>query len=130
VTSWADEDRPQCGRYRMLGKRTETTRVSDARLTPSPSAASVQAPLEVVVSLRQHCTTHVLPRRGTVRVGRDALSDIWVDDPSASRSHFALHIEDEFELKISAAPTALGCSASSNPRMSRRRLDATARMRA
>src|SRR3954468_23408597 len=76
----------------MLGKRDDRL-VSDARFTHRPSAALLQGPLEVLVYLRQNCSTHPLPPNGLVRVGRDAMNDIRIDDPSVSRLHFVLYVE-------------------------------------
>ena len=66
--------------------------VSEARFTHRPSAVLLQGPLEVLVYLRQNCTTHSLPMSGVVRVGRDPTNDVRVDDSSVSRHHFALHV--------------------------------------
>ncbi|MES1179541.1 MAG: sigma 54-interacting transcriptional regulator [Myxococcales bacterium] len=73
--------------------------MSDARFTHRPSAVLLQGPLEVLVYLRQNCTTHALPPSGVVRIGRDPLNDIRVDDPSVSRHHFALHIGGAMEVE-------------------------------
>ena len=51
-----------------------------------------QGPLEVVVYLRQNCTTYPLPASGVVRLGRDPGNDIRVDDQSVSRQHLVLHV--------------------------------------
>ncbi|MET0791673.1 MAG: sigma 54-interacting transcriptional regulator [Polyangiaceae bacterium] len=72
---------------------------SDARFTHRPNAGLLQGPLEVLVYLRQNCTTHALPVSGIVRVGRDPMSDIRIDDPSVSRSHFALYVDRVVEVE-------------------------------
>ena len=73
--------------------------VSEARFTHRPSAVLLQGPLEVLVYLRQNCTTHALPTHGSVRVGRDPSNDIRVDDSSVSRHHFALHVDGVVEVE-------------------------------
>ena len=37
-------------------------------------------------------TTHVLPSRGTLSIGRGADNDVHIDDPSVSRRHALLHV--------------------------------------
>jgi two-component system, NtrC family, response regulator AtoC len=62
---------------------------------PPPHAGA----LEVLVYVRQQCTVFALPQSGTVRFGRGASNDLRVDDPSVSRFHFALHIDDAIEIE-------------------------------
>jgi two-component system, NtrC family, response regulator AtoC len=83
----------------MLGKRRDEYVVSDARFTHRPSAMLLQGPLEVLVYLRQNCSAHPLPTSGVVRIGRDPLNDIRVDDPSVSRHHLALHVGHAMEVE-------------------------------
>jgi two-component system response regulator AtoC len=83
----------------MLGKVRDIHVVSDARFTHRPSAVLLQGPLEILVYLRQTCTTHPLPASGVVRIGRDPLNDIRVDDPSVSRHHLALHVGPVMEVE-------------------------------
>ena len=77
----------------------EMTTVSEARFTHRPSAVLIEGPLELLVYLRQNCSTHPLPANGSVRIGRDAFNNIRVDDPSVSRHHLALHVGAVLEVE-------------------------------
>lgn len=73
--------------------------VSDARFTNRPGPSLHQGPLEVLVYVRQNCSSYALPASGIVRVGRDLSSDIRIDDQSVSRQHLALHVGFAIEVE-------------------------------
>jgi two-component system, NtrC family, response regulator AtoC len=68
--------------------------VTETQLTRRPVPASHQGKLEALVYVKQTCQTFPLPDSGSVRFGRGPSNDIRVDDPSVSRFHLVLHIED------------------------------------
>lgn len=49
---------------------------------------------EFTVYVKQRSFTHPLPTGGTLRVGRGADVHICVDDPSVSREHLLIHVQD------------------------------------
>jgi two-component system, NtrC family, response regulator AtoC len=55
--------------------------------------------LEALVYVREGCIVHVLPERGTWRVGREPDNDIRIVDQSVSRHHLALHFGSGVEIE-------------------------------
>jgi two-component system response regulator AtoC len=73
--------------------------VNDPRFTHRPGPLVLQGALEVLVYVRQNCTTHPLPASGIVRLGRGPENEIRVDDQSVSRQHLAFHVGAGIEIE-------------------------------
>jgi DNA-binding NtrC family response regulator len=57
------------------------------------------SPLTLMVFAGGATSTHALPPRGTITLGRSADNDVAIDDPSVSRRHAALHLGPEVFLE-------------------------------
>ncbi len=68
--------------------------MTESQLTRRPVPETRQGSLEALVYIKQSCQTFPLPSSGSVRLGRGPTSDIRIDDPSVSRFHFVIHLDD------------------------------------
>src|SRR5689334_11642512 len=69
---------------------------------PETPVVSVDLPtaLHLLVMSAEHASTHVLPARGTMRIGRDEKADVRLVDPLASRHHAHIHVGDGDGLEV------------------------------
>jgi DNA-binding NtrC family response regulator len=68
---------------------------TNTTLTEDDAGAREKALTLLVMSPPFETSSHVLPRSGTVTLGRSSKCSIRIDDPAASREHARLHIEAE-----------------------------------
>jgi two-component system response regulator AtoC len=74
-----------------------------ARTVEGPETPAVSGDLPTALHLLvmgpEHASTHVLPTRGTMRIGRDENADVRLVDPLASRHHAHIHVGDGLEVE-------------------------------